>query len=166
MIPWIVAHQAPLFMGFPRQEYWSGWPFPSPGDPPNLEIKPMSLILASRLSTTDPQGKSITDIHTHNEIVLTHKKEWNNAICSNVDWLSRASLIAQLVKNLPAMQERPQFNSLVGKIHWRRDRLPTPVFSGFPCGSAGKESTCSVGDMGLIPGDWLRDCHSEWSQTK
>ena len=34
----------------------------------------------------------------------------------------------------------------------RRDRLPTPVFLGFPCGSAGKESTCNVGDLGLIPG--------------
>ena len=42
-------------------------------------------------------------------------------------------------------------HSWVGKIHWRRDSLPTPVFLGFPCGSAGKESTCNVGDMGLIP---------------
>ena len=39
-----------------------------------------------------------------------------------------------------------------GKIHWRRDRLLTPVFLGFPCSSAGKESTCSAGDLGLIPG--------------
>ena len=41
---------------------------------------------------------------------------------------------------------------LVGKIHWRRDRLPTPVFLGFLCGSSGKESTCNAGDLGLIPG--------------
>ena len=34
----------------------------------------------------------------------------------------------------------------------RRDRLPIPVFLGFPCGSDGKESTCNVGDLGLIPG--------------
>ena len=40
----------------------------------------------------------------------------------------------------------------VGRIHWRRDRLPKPVFVGFPCGSAGIESTCNVGDLGLIPG--------------
>ena len=39
----------------------------------------------------------------------------------------------------------------VGKILWRRDRLPTPVFLGFPCGSAGKESACNVGELGLIP---------------
>ena len=47
---------------------------------------------------------------------------------------------------------RPQFDSWVKKIPWRRDRLPTPVFLGFPCGSAGKESACAVGDLGLIPG--------------
>ena len=41
---------------------------------------------------------------------------------------------------------------LVGKIRWRRDRLPTPVSLGFPGGSADKESTCSEGDLGSIPG--------------
>ena len=64
---------------------------------------------------------------------------------------SRASLVAQLVKNLPAVQETP-FSFCVGKIPWRRDRLPTPVFLGFPCDSAGKESACNAGDLGLIPG--------------
>ena len=44
------------------------------------------------------------------------------------------------------------FNSCVRKIRWRRDRLPTPVFLGFPCGSAGKQSACNAGDLGLIPG--------------
>ena len=37
--PWTVAHQAPLSMGFSRQEYWSGLPFPSPGDLPNPGIE-------------------------------------------------------------------------------------------------------------------------------
>ena len=60
-------------------------------------------------------------------------------------------MIAQLVKNLPAMQET-EFVSWVRKICWRRDRLPTPVFLGFPCGSAGKESTCDVRDLDSIPG--------------
>ena len=46
----------------------------------------------------------------------------------------------------------PRFSSWVWKICWRRDRLPTPVFSGFPCGSAGKEAACNAGDLGLIPG--------------
>ena len=47
---------------------------------------------------------------------------------------------------------RPWFDSWVGKIPWRRNRQPTPVFLGFPGGSDGKESTCNVGDLGSIPG--------------
>ena len=45
--PWTVARQSPLSMGFPRQEYWSEWPFPSPGDPSNPGIKPTSLASAA-----------------------------------------------------------------------------------------------------------------------
>ena len=41
--PWTVAHQAPLSMGFSRQEYWSGLPFPPPGDFPDTGIEPTSL---------------------------------------------------------------------------------------------------------------------------
>jgi len=47
---------------------------------------------------------------------------------------------------------RPQFDSWVRKFPWRRDRLPIPVFLGFPGGSDGKESTCNVGDLGSICG--------------
>ena len=42
VIPWAGAHQAPLSMGFSRQKYWSGLPFPSPGDLPHPGIKPES----------------------------------------------------------------------------------------------------------------------------
>ena len=54
--PWSVAHQAPLSMGFSRQEYWSGLPFPSPGDLPDPGIKPSSLILQADTLTSAPQG--------------------------------------------------------------------------------------------------------------
>ena len=46
---------------------------------------------------------------------------------------------------------RPQFYSWVGKFPWTRDRIPTLVFLGFSYDSAGKESTCNVGDVGSIP---------------
>ena len=62
------------------------------------------------------------------------------------------SLVVQLVKKTQLQYGRPRFNSWVRKIHWRRDRRPTPAFLGFPCGSAGKESACNAGDLGLIPG--------------
>ena len=60
---WTVAHQAPLSMEFPRQEYWSGWPFPPPGDLPNpgveptSPVSPVSPVLAGRFFTTEPPGK-------------------------------------------------------------------------------------------------------------
>ena len=57
--PWTVACQAPLLMGFPRQDYWSGLPFPSPGNLPKLGIEPASPALASRLFTTELLGKPL-----------------------------------------------------------------------------------------------------------
>ena len=50
--PWAVAHQAPLSMGFSRQEYWSGLSFLSPGDLPAPGIEPVSPALAGRFFTT------------------------------------------------------------------------------------------------------------------
>ena len=55
--PWTVACQVPLCMGFPKQEYWSGLPFLSPGDLPNPGIEPTSPSLAGRFFTTEPLGK-------------------------------------------------------------------------------------------------------------
>ena len=46
----------------------------------------------------------------------------------------------------------PRFDSWARKIRWKRNRLPTPVFLGFPYGSAGKESACNAGHLGSIPG--------------
>ena len=54
---WTVACQAPLSMGFFRQEYWSGLTFPSPGDLPDPGIEPASLALAGGFFTTEPPGK-------------------------------------------------------------------------------------------------------------
>ena len=56
-IPWTVALQAPLSMGFPRQKYWSELPFPSPGDGPYLETEPLTSALAGRFFTAEPPGK-------------------------------------------------------------------------------------------------------------
>ena len=61
---------------------------------------------------------------------------------TGVQTCASSDLIVQLVKNLPAVQEIP-----VRFLAWEE-----LVFLGFPCGSAGKEFTCIVGDMGSIPG--------------
>ena len=56
---WTVAFQAPLSMGFSRQEYWSGLPFPSPGDLPNPGIKPRSPALRADALTSEPSQAEI-----------------------------------------------------------------------------------------------------------
>ena len=59
--PWTVAHQAPPPMGFSRQEYWSGLPFPSSGDFPDPGIKPRSPALQADALTSEPPGKPNQD---------------------------------------------------------------------------------------------------------
>ena len=56
---WTVAHQVPLCMGFLRQEYCSGLPFPSPGDLLDPGIKPTSPALAGSFFITEPPGKYV-----------------------------------------------------------------------------------------------------------
>ena len=57
MTPWTVAHQASLTKGFPRQEYWSELPFPSPRDLPNPGIEPGSPSLQANALPSEPPGK-------------------------------------------------------------------------------------------------------------
>jgi len=57
--PWTVVHQAPLSMGFFRQEYWNGLPCPPPGDIPHPAIEPMSPALAGGFFTTEPPGRPV-----------------------------------------------------------------------------------------------------------
>ena len=56
---WTVACEAPLSMAFPSQEYWSGLPFPSPGDLLDPGVKPVSPALADGFLTTDPLGNCL-----------------------------------------------------------------------------------------------------------
>ena len=60
VIPWTVAFQAPLSMGFSRQEYWNRVPFPSSGHLPNPGIEPSSLALQADSLPTEPPGKPNT----------------------------------------------------------------------------------------------------------
>ena len=57
--PWTVAHQAPPPMGFSRQEYWSGLPFPSPGDLPDPGIESRSPALQADALTSEPPGQKV-----------------------------------------------------------------------------------------------------------
>ena len=96
--PWTVAHQPSLYMGFSRQEYWSGLPFPSPGHLPDRGIQPRSptfqrdALTASTCNSGDPGlipglGRSLGE---------------GIGYPLSYFWASR---VAQLVTNLPAMRE-------------------------------------------------------------
>ena len=77
--PWTVALQAPLSMGFSRQEYWSGLPFPSPGDLPKPGIKlvsPVSPALAGGFFTTSSTWKAL-----FNEDYRKKKKKKSHSVC-------------------------------------------------------------------------------------
>ena len=87
------------------------------------------------------QRGSVTCQRTH---TLQRDTVWVGVHCFPDSSVGKESISLQC--------RRPWFNSWVGKIRWRRERLLTPVFLGFPCGSAGKESACNAGDPGLIPG--------------
>ena len=126
-------------LGFSRQEYWSRLPFPFPGYFPDPGIEPVWLFCLLPCRQILYHKRHLGSLCMYIYHLFTH---------SSIGW---ASLIAQLLKSLPAMQETLVWflgrEELLGK-----DRLPTPIFLGFPCGSAGKESTCNAGDLGLILG--------------
>ena len=71
--PWTVAYQAPPSMGFSRQEYWSGLPFPSPGDLPNPGIEPSSPAFQADTLTSEPPGKS-----SYKELVIRFRAHPGN----------------------------------------------------------------------------------------
>ena len=89
---WTVAYQAPLSMGFARQEYWSALPFPSPGDLPDPGIEIRVPCLAGKFFTTEPLGNQILIIST-SKVLLWGLKGFIYI------------LVAQKVKRLPTMQE-------------------------------------------------------------
>ena len=68
--PWTVAHLAPLSMGFPRQEHWSGLPFSSPGDLSDPGIEPVSPALAGGFFIAEPPGKTLACVCTYMYIYM------------------------------------------------------------------------------------------------
>ena len=155
---WTVTHQAPLSMGFSRQEYWSGLPFPSPGDLPNPGIEPMSLMfpaLAARFFTPSTTWEAF--VYTYPLFFgfpshLDHHRALSRVPCAvhlvlisyfirRLSSSSRVYLSIPVSQSIPhppvsihlfstsvSLCRRPGFNPLVRKISWRRKWQPTPVF--------------------------------------
>ena len=73
---WGAAHQAPLSIGFFRQEYWSGLPFPSPGDLPDPGIKPTSLALQADSSSPSHRGRLPYTLHLVSFLLTSYTTWW------------------------------------------------------------------------------------------
>ena len=134
MTLWPVAHQAPLSMGFPRQEYWSGLSLPSQGYLPDPGIEPVSLAssaLAGRFFTTESSGKPSEISHlSSKQSNATYPWHHRGSPFDVQPVLFTASLVAQTVKLLPTMRETLVQSweiPWVRKIPWRRKWQPTPV---------------------------------------
>ena len=92
--PWTVAHQAPLSMGFPRQEYWSGWPLPSPGNLPDPEIELRSPALQADSILSEPPEKPTELVYRARVITLqfySKSKEGNSFSRINDTTLDQAN---------------------------------------------------------------------------
>ena len=72
MTPWTAVHWAPLSMGFPRQEYWSGLPFPSPGGLPDPGMETASSALQADSLPSEPPGKTFVNAHHDNLVNICH----------------------------------------------------------------------------------------------
>ena len=124
-------------MGFFRLEYWSGLPFLLQSPNVVLNYIPfLSFIVLYLLAFTLWPGYKHLDYRNHTFFPL-------RTIVGLLGWLSWQTISLQC--------KRPQFDPWVRKFPWRRDRLPTSVFLGFPGGSDGKESACNAGDQGSLP---------------
>jgi len=125
---WTVAHQAPLFMGFSRQEYWSRLPCPSPGDLPNPGIEPASLTslaLAGGSLPLAPPGKTLQHViiikilmrylHLQNlDCILYHISIWMSYILfsRNDEWLPHWTVQIEMLL--------PHISGEIGNWEWCR----------------------------------------------
>ena len=137
--PWTVAHQAPPSMGFSRQEYWSGLPFPSPGDLPDPGIKPKSPSLWADALTSEPPGetekKSTQDERPPDLLLRLDRCQW---ICKlGVNWSPsfppRNYFIVCLHFWNPKAKKEPKLESLLNNLPWvHKPLLPTLYVKAAP----------------------------------
>ena len=134
--PWIVAYLAPPSLGFSKQEYWSGLPFPSPGDLPNSGIEPRSPAFQADALPSEPPGKP---------------KEYIKVIYCHPDYLTY--ILSTSCEMLGWMKLKLE-SRLPGEISITFDMQMTPPLwkKDFPGGSDDKEPAYKAEDLGSIPG--------------
>ena len=128
--PWTVAYQAPKSVEFSRQEYWSGLPFPSPGDFLKPGIEPRSPALQADALLSEPLGKPNENPSNLFFLIL-----WQNSFPGG-----------SVVKEPACQSRRCTWNSCIWKIPWRKKCQLTPVF--LPGESHGQRSLVGYNPWG------------------
>ena len=148
--PWVVACQAPLSMGFPRQESWGGLSFPSPRDLPDPRIKLAFPALAGRFFTTEPPGKPITVLHSGCINLHSHPQ------CSEEGPAAHFSIRAW---RIPWTEEPDGLESIGSQSQTRLKWL-----SMHACSSAGR-FPFSTSSPAFIVYRFFGNIHSDWCEV-
>ena len=181
-IPRTVAYQVLLSMGFSRQEYWSGLPFPSPGDLPDPGTKPRSPALQADALPSEPQEKPTTPrwntIYVTIQTYTLKKQEFHITFLISTHFLFFSYSFSYILCNLflffffllnAGHNQLNKLHNLLKGHNWQLENAaPAPMVSlllnsnrnyfklcshlGFPGGSVGKESACNAGDADSILG--------------
>ena len=123
MISWTIACQAPLSMGFSRQEYWGGLPFPSPGELPNPGIEsasPVRPALAGRLFTTEPRGRP----HKESLFPKLQTNRPSKEDAQNINTNVSKDMTSHRTLSLTATFQRLQCIGYAASLMWRWQVFP------------------------------------------
>ena len=109
--PWTVAHQDPLSMEFSRQEYWSGYPFPSPGDLPDPGIKPKSRALPADSLSSETSGKRFFTITGLQHFQCCWKVQATSQFSSvqSLSWVRLCNPMNHSTPGIPVHHQLPGF---------------------------------------------------------
>ena len=163
----IIACRVPLSMEFSRQEYWSGLPFPSPGDLPDPGIKSRSPALQAESLLSDSPGKPLSVLKDETKQYASWPC-WLTAHQFSLFCHSHGSYLPLQDWNTMCLHQQPPLQLVYGPMtqFWPRiivvvvfnkpgmegESICSMHVSGFPDSSVGKESACNAGDPCLIPG--------------
>ena len=122
--PWTVAHQAPLSMGFSRQGYWSGFPFPSPGDLHDPKIEPTSPVLAAKFFSNEPPGEPQHYLRVKSEVAQSCLTLCDAVDCtppgSSVHGILQARILEWVAISFSRGSSQPRDRTRVSCIAGRR----------------------------------------------
>ena len=150
-----MACQAPLSMGFPRQEYWSVLPFPSPGDIHDPGIKPVSPALTGGFFITEPLGKSpiIYYIWLCNISLEKAMAPHSSTLAWKIPWTVEPGR-QQSMGSLWVRHDWMTSLSLFTFTHWGREWQPTPVFLPGEFQGRGSLMDCCLWGSHRVWHDW------------